>query len=243
MRTSRVVGRAGVVLGEEPAEPDPTATVSGRRDPVGLARIPGGDHQAPRAVRLVPHLAAVEGDPLVVVVVGVEELVPQADVPEGARRRRAFEHQCLVLVECVAAHGVGGVAGGPPEGLGGHRVGLVDRVGGPEGDRDDPGLVAYPGQGGPQPPGQVGIVLPPGGRRIHRLDVPLGPHPVVRIGQVVAGDGAHRVGLELHPRPVVGVRAEHDRKGPVIGDVEHLVVDRTDDALRVPPVRRARRRR
>ena len=84
-------------VGEEPPEPDPPPGVAGRGDPIGMARVPPGHDDVPRAIGLVTDLGAVEGDALVGVVVGVEELVPQAEVPEDTLGRAAVDHEHLVL--------------------------------------------------------------------------------------------------------------------------------------------------
>ena len=110
----------------------------------GMAGIAVGDDDRPRAVVLVLHLPAVDRDALVVVVVRVQELVPQAHVPERALGRAALDDERLVVGEVEAAHRVGGVAGGPPERLLRDRVRLVDRVRLAERERDDvaPGRAA-----------------------------------------------------------------------------------------------------
>ena len=52
--------------------------------PVGVAEVLVADHDSPRAVRLVVDVRAVDGDAFVGVVVGVQERIPQAQVPEHA---------------------------------------------------------------------------------------------------------------------------------------------------------------
>src|SRR6266545_3763024 len=77
----RPLGRRARV---EPAEPQAAAWVTGRRQPVLVARVVVRDDELPRAVGFVLHLRAVDRDALVVVVVRVQELVPEAQVPERA---------------------------------------------------------------------------------------------------------------------------------------------------------------
>ena len=126
---------------------------------------------------LVAGLGPVDGHALVVVVVRVEQAVPQAHVPEDALGRASPDDERLVVGQLERAHGVGGVAGGPPEGRGRHRVGRIDGVGRAERDGHDAGLLAYPGGGGTDAPGQVGVVLSVGLGRVVGLDVPGGPPP------------------------------------------------------------------
>ena len=134
------------------------------------------------AVGLVVHLGPVDGHRLVVVVVGVEQAVPQAHVPEDALGGAAPDDEGLVVGQLEGAHGVGGVAGGPAEGGGRHRVGRVDGVGRAERDGHDAGLLAQPGRHGPQAARQVGVVLAVGRRagrrpRCARWPGALGPGP------------------------------------------------------------------
>ena len=131
-RTTRATGLVGVTSGRNQRNQMRPRAWPAVEIQLGCPGSPTRHHQLPRAVVLVDGLIAVEGHALVGVVVGVEELVPQTDVPERAVRRTAFDHQGLVLAQFVGAHGVGGVARGPPEGLARHPVGLVDGVGCPE---------------------------------------------------------------------------------------------------------------
>ena len=106
--------------GEEPPEPDEAVAVALGRRPSwarpGRARDTTIRHEPSGLVART--CVAVDGRRrVVVVVVGVQERVPQAQVPEHAVRRAALDHQRLVLGQVEAAHGVGGVAGRPPEGL------------------------------------------------------------------------------------------------------------------------------
>ena len=192
-------GCSGVAAGRNQRNQMRPDAVAGGRDPVGVRRAPGGHDDDPRAVGLVLHLGAVDRHPLVVVVVGVEQAVPQAHVPEDALGRTAADDQSLVVGQLEGAHGVGGVAGRPAERGGRHRVGRVDGVGRAERDGHDAGLLADPRRGGPDAPGQVGVVLAVGLGRIVGLNVPGGTPSPARIVEIVAGDGGHGVGLRADP--------------------------------------------
>ena len=135
----------------------------------------------------------------------MQELVPETQVPEGALGRATFDDEGLVGPQVEAAHGVGGVAGGPAVGHLRDGVGLGHAVGIAQGEGNELRLFAEPCQRGTHAAGERLVVLPPDRRRADCLDVP-GHAPVAHgIGEVVAGDGAHGVGLELQPRALMGL--------------------------------------
>ncbi len=118
-RSSMTTGAGrSVTAGRRPAVPTVTTSVLGRRGcaragtsgtrsaPCGcpavetqlrMSGVGVGHDDLPRAVRLVVDLGPVDGDPLVVVVVGVEEGVPEAHVPERALGRAPAEDEGLVV--------------------------------------------------------------------------------------------------------------------------------------------------
>src|SRR5450759_5904790 len=137
------------------------------------------DH--PRAVCLVPHLGTVDGDALVVVVVRVEERVPQTEVPKGALGGPAPQNKGLVVLKEVAAHGIGSIPRSPSESGRGDRVGGIDSVWLTHGEWHHGCLVPHPGERGAEPAGQISVVLPIGGRWTIGGDLPTGPGVVIRI--------------------------------------------------------------
>ena len=229
----------GGVGREEPAEPDPAARVPGRGHPVRVLRARCADHDRPGPVGLVLHLGPVDRHGFVVVVVGVQQRVPQAHVPEDAVGRAAADDQSLIVVEREGAHGIGGVAGRPAEGCRGHGVRGVHgvRCGGRQ--WHDAGLLAHPGRHGPDATRQVGVVLPIGVGWVVRPDVPPGPQAGRRVLQVVARDRRHGIGLELDPgHPVLGgpLGRQDEVEGPVGDPPGVAAVDGAHDPLGVAAV-------
>ena len=207
-----------------------------------MRRAPGRDDDDPRPVGLVLGLGAVEGHALVVVVVGVEQAVPQADVPEHALGRAPADDESLVIGEFERAHGIGGVAGGPAEGRGRHRIGRVDRIRRAEGDGDDAGLLAHPGRGGTNTPRQVGVVLAVGLGRVVCLDAPSGTPSGQRVVEVVPGDGGDGVRLEADPADArfAGIGRRDDDVDGAVGVPRHFAaVHGSDDSSGVAPVVRS----
>src|SRR5262249_25412609 len=82
-RSSRPARSAGA---EEPAKQGEARCVSRRGEPVGMARIGPGHDDPPRTVGLRSQLAAVDAHALIAVVEGLQEGVPEAEVPERAGR-------------------------------------------------------------------------------------------------------------------------------------------------------------
>ena len=204
---------------------------------VGIA-----DHDPPRSVRLVSDVRAVDGDAFtgdafVGVVVGVQEWVPQAQVPERAFRRGAIDDQRLSRLEFVGAHRVGRVGGRPAIGVLGHRVGLGDLVGRRDPGRDEGALFVDPGAGGPQPPGEVVAAVLAAARRIDRLDAPLGPPVGIGVIQIVAGQCDDGVGVEgealLRTQWSGG---EQELEVAVGVELQRAVVEGPDDAVAVVAV-------
>ena len=201
-----------------------------------MSRIGVADDDPPGAVRFVGDLRSVDGDLLVGEVVGVQERVPQAQVPEHALRRRAVDDECLMWLQLKGTHRIGGVARRPPVGLGGHRVRLGDLVGRVDADRQHGELLVQPGAGGSQSAGQVFRAVAAPRRRIDRLDLPDRAPVGLPRRHVVAGEREHRVGFELEPRPRLRVRAHREREIACVVEAQLAVVHRRDDPVAVAAV-------
>ena len=135
----------------------------------------------------------------------MQELVPEAQVPERAVRRAALDHQRLIGREVEAAHRVGGVGRRPPVGHRRDAVGLGDGVRLTQTERHQLGLLADPREGGREAAGKVGVVLSPSARGSFGFDLPLDAVSAPRVDDVVARDGADGIGLELEPGSLVVV--------------------------------------
>ena len=207
-----------------------------------MARIGVADHDPPRSVRFVGDVCAVDGDAFtgdafVGVVVGVQERVPQAQVPERACRRGAVDDQRLTMLELIGTHRVGGVSGRPPVGVLGHRVGLGDLVRWGYPGRDEGALFIDPGPGGPQPAGEVLPAVLAAARRADRLNAPLRPPVGIGVVQVVPSQCDDGVGVEGEARlPSQWPGGEDELEVPVGVEQQRAVVEGADDPIAVVAV-------
>lgn len=147
--------------------------------------------------------------------------------PPGLRRRQGR-----------TAHGVGSVAGSPPEGGRRHRVRRFDVIGDTEcPDGHESRLVSDPCEGAGHPAGEVIVGESVGRCRVQRLDPPARSTHRHRIGQVVAGEGDDRLGVGDDPGPAVnGFGGDPEREAAIVVEGQIAVVDGVDDSLGIAAV-------
>ena len=204
--TTSVVGRVGVASGRNQRNQMRPRRVARGRHPVRAAGVAVRDHDRPRAVGLVRHLRAVDRDLLVVVVVRVQERVPQAQFQNAHSGERPWITSASSSARSKLPIAYAASPAAHPNVVVGTGYGSSMWFGSPSDERHHLRLLAQPRGRGTEPAREVGVVLAVRGRRVERLDVPLRPATVRRVVEVVARDGAHRVVLELDERavPLVG---------------------------------------
>ena len=94
-------------------------------------------------------------------------------------------------------------------------------------------MFPQPGSGGLQPAGEVLGAVAAAGWRVDGLELPHRAATGCRFVEIVAGERELGVGIELEPRPVPGLRAEHELEVAGTVELQVAVVHRPDDPVAV----------